>query len=131
MKEQKRKNSNIVPIVKPCSNTTKKLGGVTGKGFMPGADPKRNLKGRPRGFDVLRDLARSIAEESSGIKDKSGAEFTNAQMILRTLMKNDGAKFLEIAYGKIPQPVEHTGFNGESVKMKIVVVNTDDPDSVE
>ena len=79
--------------------TVKKLGGVTGKGFMPGKSG--NPAGRPVAFDFIRNLAQQIGAEVDPVIKK-----TNAEIVLRRLMKDDGAKFIEVAYGKVPQPIE-------------------------
>lgn len=85
-------------------------GRTNGKPFVKG-DPRINRKGRPKGFDDLRDLARSLAEEKVRIPDGpyAGQTKMNAEIILRNLMKNDGYKFLEIAFGKVPAPIEVSG----------------------
>ena len=95
------------------SNTTpKQRGGVTGKGFVKG-DPRINRNGRPKSFDQLRTLAQEIAHEVA--KDKTGNEVvvsgkraTVAEMILRQMATDPKRQqtFLEISYGKVPQPVE-------------------------
>jgi len=40
----------------------RKQGGITGRGFMPGKSG--NIGGRPRGFAVMRDLARQKTEKA-------------------------------------------------------------------
>ena len=80
-------------------NATKKLGGCTGKGFMPGKSG--NPSGRTKGFDFIRELAQKIGAEVDPTIKK-----TNAEIVLRRLMKDDGAKFIEVAYGKTPDKME-------------------------
>lgn len=69
------------------------------KPFQKGHDPRRNLKGRPKSFDQLRDLAQQLANEKIG-----EGNITIVQDILhkmatdKKLMKD----FLEFAYGKVP-----------------------------
>lgn len=94
-------------------------GGITGKGFTKG-DPRINRKGRPKSFDQLRALAQMIANEV-GATDENGTPHTNAEMALRKLLKEETTKFLEVAYGKVPQPVDVTS-GGE----KIIEVSTED-----
>lgn len=68
--------------------------------FKKGYDPRRNLKGRPKSFDQLRELAQILANS----KADDDSNVTIVQDILyqmatdKKLMKD----FLEYAYGKVP-----------------------------
>lgn len=77
----------------------------TGKKRKPGTftkgDPRINRKGRPRSFDYIRELAQQIGDEVDPVIKKR-----NAEIVLRKLMREDGAKFIEVAYGKTPDRVE-------------------------
>jgi hypothetical protein len=71
------------------------------KPFKPGFDERRNLKGKPKSFDQLRDFLQSIAQEE--IKDGNEVktrirQIAEAMMSDKRLMKD----FLEFAYGKVP-----------------------------
>ena len=72
------------------------------KPFRKG-DPRINRKGRPKGFDGLRELAQQIAHEAVNVGDK---KFTVVEAILRQWAQSKNAilqkGFLEIAYGKVP-----------------------------
>lgn len=85
----------------------------TGKGGFQDRKHQINRTGRPKSFDQLRALAQEIAHEVA--KDKSGHEVTVngkratvAEMILRQMATDPKRQqtFLEISYGKVPQPVE-------------------------
>lgn len=110
--------------------TTKQPGGVTGKGFVKG-DPRINRKGRPKSFDALRELARQISHEEalSGGQPLvvNGHVVTVAEAMLRQLAQSKNPKdrqlFIEIAYGKVPSPLEVSGKDGGAVA--IAVVNVD------
>src|SRR5260370_14024632 len=58
----------------------KTLGGITGKGFVPG-DPRCNRKGRSRSFDELRRVAQMIAGEDVVWAD--GSVISRAELLLR------------------------------------------------
>lgn len=108
------------------SNTTdnqrpKIPGGVTGKGFVKG-DKRINRKGRPKSFDQLRALAQQIAHEPIS----EGNTITVAEAILRTMAKENPARFVEIAYGKVPDEVKHTGDASRPVVVKATQISDDD-----
>jgi len=85
----------------------------TGKGGFKPRDPRINRKGRPKTFDKLRSLAQMIAVEDGITTDE--AILSNVEVILRGMMKNDPKLFLEIAYGKVPNPIELSGKDGKSL----------------
>ncbi len=87
----------------------------TGDNRKPGTfqkgDVRINRKGRPRTFQKLRDLAQSLGREIAVKPDKTpviveGHIATQTEMILRNMMKTNPERFLEIGYGKVPQPME-------------------------
>lgn len=96
------------------SNTTpdqqekpaKMPGGVTGKGFVKG-DPRINRNGRPRSFDQLRKLAQNIAHE----RIADGSTITAAEAILRQMAHDNPERFIEIAFGKVPDQSENYNIN--------------------
>lgn len=119
-----------------ASNTGKKLEKSSRRGqteaskktqFAKGYDPRRNLKGRPKSFDQLRALAQDIAEQIATKADGSplkwnGQEITFAEFVLLSWVtdKKYLEKFMDVAYGKVPQPI--TGKDGESLIQPIVNV---------
>ena len=89
--------------------------------FVKG-DPRINRKGRPKSFDKLRELAQQLSHET--VQTKDGTQ-TAVELILRKLAAENPERFLEIAYGKVPQPVE--GAIDGTLKI-VVQYATDNPD---
>ena len=87
------------------------------KPFTKG-DPRINRKGRPKSFDKLRELARQLSHET--ITSKEGETLTVVEAVLRGLAKENPVKFLEIAYGKVPDTVEHTGKDGGAINVTLI-----------
>ena len=92
-------------------------------------DPRINRKGRPKSFKAFRDLVQSVGNEVA--KDSKGDPIiidghvaTVAEMIVRTWSKDKRQQrdFVEYGYGKVPNPVELTGGEGEPVKIEIIEV---------
>ena len=92
----------------------------TGVNRKPGTfekgDYRINRKGRPRDFDALRALAKQIAHEQAttakGEPIVIGEHYaTNIEMVLRTLMsdKKQAFKFVEYAFGKVPDELKQDG----------------------
>ncbi len=79
---------------------------------------KRNNKGRPKSFDALRQLAQTIAHED--ISD--GMTVTEA--ILRKWAGSKDPRlqlqFMEVAFGKVPNPVEIGGKDGNDITVRIL-----------
>jgi hypothetical protein len=98
-----------------------------GKGGFADHPENRNRSGKPHSFDILRHLAQRIAEETAYDENGKpitvrGEVITNAEVVLRSMMVSQlKDKFLEIAYGKVPQPVEAkiTTWQDEIVKALI------------
>jgi hypothetical protein len=94
-----------------------------GKPFTKG-DPRINRKGRPKSFDQLRKLAQSLADEPAIGKDGKpiivdGHIATQAEMIMRGLLKENPERFLEIGYGKVPDQVELSGRDGSALTWRV------------
>ena len=99
----------------------------TGKGGFQERKHHINRNGRPKSFDKFRELARSISHEP--VKQNGepvvidGHIVTVAEAMLRQLAasKNprDRQLFIEIAYGKVPAPVELSGSGGGPVKAEV------------
>lgn len=99
----------------------------TGKGGFGERPSQINRKGRPRDFQKLRDLARMLGNEQAGIvkdgikvpiviDDGDGKSHiaTQVEMILREMMHSNPERYLEIAYGKVPQNIDITS-QGEKI----------------
>lgn len=103
----------------------------TGNNRQPGTftkgDPRINRKGRPRSFEAWRKLAKAILSEVA-IDNKgetvviNGHIATNIEQIARSWLKNPKLQpaLVEAAYGKVPQPIEHTGADGGAINVTLV-----------
>lgn len=93
-------------------------GNKSGHRFQKGdPDGTINKKGRPKAFDFIRNLAQQIAAEVDPIKKK-----INAEIVLRKLMEEDGAKFIEIAYGKVPDKLTISTEPDNELVIKVIEV---------
>ena len=91
----------------------KRLGGITGKGFLPGQSG--NTQGRPR-TARFAEAARQLASEI-GKNGLTGAEEL-AQYCFRRALKGSARHaelFLNYSEGKPKQGLELSGFNGEPI----------------
>lgn len=108
------------------SNTAQKQ---PGKPFTKG-DPRINRKGRPKTFDKLRDLAQSIGHEVALGDDGepliiNGQPVTATEAILRMWSMSGNPqlqiKFMEVAYGKVPDEVLLGGkTDADAIQVKFV-----------
>ncbi len=95
------------PTGSNTAGNTRKHGGLP---FKPG-DPRINRKGRPKSFDKLRALGQQLGNEPVLDKDGNpvvvkGHITTQVEAILRDMIQKNPEHFVEIAYGKVPQPME-------------------------
>ena len=92
-------------------------------GFKKG-DPRINRKGRPKNFDALRTLAQMIATEVITSKD-GNTKMSKVEMIMRAWSMSGNPKlqqqFIEVAYGKVPQPIDVTS-KGEQIENVVRVI---------
>ena len=89
-------------------------GGITGKGFVKG-DARINRHGRPAGFDAARQMALAIACEDVTLSN--GRKMSAIEAMLRSWARSKDhmlqLKFVEIAYGKVPDRIEATGLENK------------------
>lgn len=117
----------------PATNTGDKQ---PNRGAFKKGDPRINRNGRPKSFDKLRELARSISHEPIVQAGQplviDGHIVTVAEAMLRQLAtsKNprDRQLFIEIAYGKVPNPVEISGKDGGPVNIQMTWGDNDSGD---
>lgn len=108
------------------SGTNTAKNSATGRPFTKG-DPRINRKGRPKSFDALRELARQISHEEAQSGGQpiviNGHTVTVAEAMLRQLAQSKNPKdrqlFIEIAYGKVPNPVELSGKDGGPLNIQM------------
>ena len=96
------------------TNTAQEQRKVPGTPFTKN-DPRINRKGRPKSFDKLRELAVSLANEAAidaatkGPLLVKGHAATEIEMLMRQMMHDNPARFVEIAFGKVPDEVKLSG----------------------
>lgn len=95
-------------------------------------DPRINTKGRPKSFDDVRKLARSIAHEVAKGKDGQPIQIdehivTVTEAILRQWARDSKMqeKFMEWTYGKLPAAVDITS-DGKPLAIAIVQMKGDE-----
>jgi len=89
-------------------------------------DPRINKKGRPKGFTELRSLAQDIAHETAKKKDGQEVVIDNHKVtvieaILRQWASDPKRQeaFMAYAYGRVPQALEHTGADGDVIRVTL------------
>ncbi len=90
--------------------------------FVKG-DARINRKGRPKNFDALRAFVLEVGNEV--LTDAAGKPITTRfQAIIRDWLSSGDFKkqqaILEIAFGKVPMPVELSGKDGGSIEVEYV-----------
>src|SRR5262249_51001190 len=80
--------------------TSYMLGGITGKGFLPGVSG--NPSGRPKSTPIT-DLLREIFEDRDFVKHELRGILTGKSAIAKVMLTEKAAERLE---GKVVQPVE-------------------------
>jgi len=97
----------------------------TGKGGFGENRQRINRKGRPKTFDALRTLAQEISHET--IPGKDGNPYTVAEAILRKWATSPNPalqmKFVEVAFGKVPEEVKLSGDVSGEVVIRIIYGN--------
>lgn len=93
-----------------------------GKPFVKG-DPRASKGGKaPRNFAKLRTLARKLASEC--IATDGSVDTTKVEAIILDWLDstdfNKQKAALELAYGKVPDKIEHTGENGGAIEVTFV-----------
>lgn len=108
------------------SNGGKILGGVTGRGFLPGKSG--NPKGRPPLDRSLTELLREILEQNEigGKKLPDGKRVKNlvAEALVKQALKGGSRHIVEIynrVDGKVTEKVEHSGLGGGPIAVDAAV----------
>jgi hypothetical protein len=100
----------------------------TGKGGFGERKQQINRKGRPKTFDALRSLAQQIAHKE--LPQKDGSFTTVAELILTGWATSREPslqiKFVEYAWGKVPQAQEVSGPGGKPIEHKDVTLTDEE-----
>jgi hypothetical protein len=130
-------------VVKPTEINGDKLeGGVTGKGFKPGYDPRRWMKGRGKKSPTMKEAEKIFGEliwdilseeiENPITHDKVDRFRAMLRSMITSRQSADKQTILDRILGKVAQGVELTGKDGGELKIKgFVVVSPDDWDKIE
>jgi hypothetical protein len=105
----------------------------TGKNRKPGTfqkgDVRINRKGRPRNFDALKAFTLAVWHEPAYDAENrpivfDGKQATNIEVVVRSMVRSKDwrqrERALEIAFGKVPDKIEHSGPDGGPVELRIV-----------
>jgi len=97
------------------------------KPFKKG-DPRINRNGRPRSFDAWRKLTQEILTEVALDANGqpiiiNGHKATVAEMIARGWArdKKKQTELIEAAFGKVPQPLELGGKDGQPIQIQVYI----------
>ena len=108
------KRTRCQPVDKQRNNNGRRLGGVTGKGFLPGRSG--NLKGRPKGSSITARLLKILENDDGKVAEAI------AQVIIREALKGRFRFIKEIldrVDGKVPYRI--ASFDGGPVLVQKVV----------
>ena len=85
------------------------------KPFVPG-DPRINRHGRPPGFDQIRKVALALSHEEVTLEN--GQKMSVIEAILRSWLRSKEPtlqiKFMEYAFGKVPDKLDTTGLENKT-----------------
>lgn len=125
-----KKDKKLKPKRKLASNTASKQAikkpRVPNKGSFVKGDVRINRKGRPKTFDELRSLALEVAVEAAVDDNGRALKFPGQKeklnkikaILLDWAISDDPkkqAKFIEYAFGKVPDKTEMTGLDGKDL----------------
>ena len=102
------------------------------KPFTKG-DPRINRNGRPKVFDMLREIGQRIAQEEITAKD--GRVMTVAEAVMRQWFTSKEfqkqKQAMEITFGKVPDQMEISGQNGDRLIIQVNYGNESGSESPE
>jgi hypothetical protein len=115
-----------VASTKSRSHGKSKGGAANLKPFVAGFDPRRNLNGRPKDHDALRDFIREIASDPVELKD--GTKVPRLALMIANMMASgqahDHSTILEHAWGKVPQEVDLNFSKMTDAQLRDFIENT-------
>jgi hypothetical protein len=101
--------------------------------FKKGTDPRRNVKGRIKTQDKLRDKILEKLNKQALAKGEplliDGNPVTNLDVILDQWMKSERkqALLMEYGFGKVPQAVALQNPDGSNLEIVVTYANKRDP----
>ena len=103
------------------TTTKKQLGGITGKGFVPGRSG--NPAGRPKGSFSLVEMIKKKLQEIPEGKDKTYAEFFVEQIMKKSVIEGDTSMMKDMINRVDGMPRQNIGLDGGAEGLPINILN--------
>jgi len=103
------------------TTTKKQLGGITGKGFVPGRSG--NPAGRPKGSFSLVEMIKHKLQEIPEGKDKTYAEFFVEQIMKKSVIEGDTSMMKDMINRVDGMPRQNIGLDGGAEGLPINILN--------
>jgi len=103
------------------TTTKKQLGGITGKGFVPGRSG--NPAGRPKGSFSLVEMIKKKLQEIPEGKDKTYAEYFVEQIMKKSVIEGDTSMMKDMINRVDGMPRQNIGLDGGAEGLPINILN--------
>jgi len=103
------------------TTTKKQLGGITGKGFVPGRSG--NPAGRPKGSFSLVEMIKHKLQEIPEGKDKTYAEYFVEQIMKKSVIEGDTSMMKDMINRVDGMPRQNIGLDGGAEGLPINILN--------
>jgi len=103
------------------TTTKKQLGGITGKGFVPGRSG--NPAGRPKGSFSLVEMIKKKLQEIPEGKDRTYAEYFVEQIMKKSVIEGDTSMMKDMINRVDGMPRQNIGLDGGAEGLPINILN--------